>query len=314
MLVGLLVFIGIFQFAMARSVGLLDATIWASILAVLFTAWHPTAVGVLSQVFSDRRGLAIALHGTGASVGETLGPLIAGALLLAMSWQSVLQVAIVPALIAAFVVWLMTRNYEMESVPTSVRGYLRSSAGLLRTPQILAVLVVAGGFGAGQSAIFVFLPVYVREDLGQSTLTVGLYVALAQGVGIGAQPVMGYLLDRLGRRVVIVPALLLLGAALFGMYAAGEGPLFLVALAVAGAFLFSTTAMLVAAACDMAGDGVQATTVSLVYSALALFTGLGPLIAGLVADEFSVRAVFVYAGSLAAASGLLALGIRMRAP
>jgi len=313
MLVAILVFIGVFQFALSRSVGVIDATVWASALAVLFTAWHPPAIGVLSQVFSDRRGLAIALHGTGASIGETLGPLIAGALLLAMSWQSVLQVAIVPATIAALIVWVMTRNYEIESLPTSVSGYLRSSIRLVRTPQILAVLFVAGTFGAGQSAVFVFLPVYVREDLGQSTLTVGLYVALAQGVGIAAQPVMGYLLDRVGRRVVIVPALLTLGVALLGMYAAGEGLFFLIALAVAGAFLFSTTAMLVTVACDIAGDGVQATTVSLVYSALALFAGLGPLFAGFVADEFSVRAVFLYSGSLTTAAGLLALGIRMRA-
>ena len=82
------------------------------------------------------------------------------------------------------------------------------------------------------------------------------------------------------------------------------------ALAVAGAFLFSTTAMLVAAACDMAGDGVQATTVSLVYSALALFTGLGPLIAGFVADELVSTPALVITGTLFPCQRLLVRCLR----
>lgn len=312
MLAGMLVYIAVFQLALSRSVGLIDAAIYAAALAVAFTAWHPPAIGVLSQVFSDRRGLAISIHGTGASVGETLGPLLAGALLLVLSWETVLQVAAVPALAAAFIVWLMTRRYEMVSVHTSVGGYLRVSGQLLRNRQLLMILLVAGAFGGGQTAVFVFLPVYIREDLGRSTITVGLWLAMAQGVGIVSQPVMGYLLDRLGHRTVIVPALLVLAAALFTMYYAEEGILFLAALAVAGAFLFSTTSLIVTAAVVVTGDRVPATTVSLVYSALAVFTAIGPLLAGFIADQFSVRAVFALAGSMVLVAGSLAMTARMR--
>lgn len=312
MLVGILVFAAIFQLSLSRSVGLLDATIYSSVLAILFTAWHPPAIAVLSMAFSDRRGLAVSMHGAGASVGEALGPLLAGALLIVMSWQAVLQVAAVPALVAAAVIWLLTRNYKMQSIQTSVGDYVRSAGQLLTNRQLLGLLAVAGLYGGAVASMFVFLPIYIREELGRSPLTVGLWISMAQGVGIVTQPAMGYLLDKVGRRAVISPALFMLAAAIFFMYLTGQGPLFLVALAVAGAFLFSVTALLVAAALDIVGDRIQATTVSLVYVASTLFTGLGPLLAGVIADMYSPRVVFVYSGILALAAAILASRVRMR--
>ena len=79
----------------------------------------------------------------------------------------------------------------------------------------------------------------------------------------------------------------------------------------AGAFLFSTTSLLVTAAVDVAGNEVQATTVSLVYSALSIFTALGPLAAGFLADEVSVRSVFLLAASLALLASILSLLSKM---
>ena len=315
MLAGVLVFIGVFQFALARSVNIIDATIYASLTSMLFTAYHPPALGVLSRVYYDRRGLAISLHGTGASIGETLGPVLAGALLLVMSWRTVLEVGFIPLAVAALVLWLLTRKFRMESGSSTVTDYARGFAGLASSPQMLLVLATAGAFAAAQSAMFTFLPVYVREDLDKSTFTVGLYVTLAQVVGIGAQPLMGYLLDKVGRWTVIVPALFGLSGALLTLYAVGEGPLFLIGLAVAGAFLFSTTALLVTAACDVGGDNVQATTVSIIYGGISAFTALGPLASGFVADAFGVRSVFLYASAmagLAAALGLAAAYVRRR--
>ena len=68
-----------------------------------------------------------------------------------------------------------------------------------------------------------------------------------------------------------------------------------------------------AGAVDAAGDQGQATPVSLAYSALAAFAALGPLAAGFIADEFSVRTVFAMSGALTLGAGLLAMGARMRA-
>ena len=310
MLAGTLIAIGVFQFALGRSVAFWDALLYATLVNLFITAWHPPAIGALSKIFADRRGLAISLHGTGASLGEVVGPLMTGALLLSLNWRVLLQLSLAPALVAALAVWLLARSYPFTTVQVSVREYFRAFGELVHNGKVLIVLLIVGGFAASQAAMFTFLPIYVREDLGGSTLTVGLYVSLAQAAGIGSQPIMGHLLDRAGRRVVIIPSLFAMGASLMVLYLVGSGPLFLLALAVAGAFLFSVTAMLVTAALDVAGDLVQGTAVSLIYSVIALFSGIGPLIAGFVADGFGVRTVFLLAALAALASSAVALATR----
>ena len=310
-LAGLFVFLAIFQIALSRATSLFDAAVYASVLSVIATAWHPPAIGALSHAFPERRGLAISVHGTGASIGEALGPLLAGSLLLTLTWQSVLQFSAVPALVFALFVWLTTRKFKTDSDTASLQDYISHSKNLLKNRQLLLILLIAGAFGGCQAAMFVFLPVYLREDLGKSTFVVGLWIAFSQGIGVITQPIMGYLLDKIGRRPVIVPALFALSVSLIVLYFTKDGVLFLLCLGLAGAFLFSTTSLLVTAAVDVAGNEVQATTVSLVYSALSIFTALGPLAAGFLADEVSVRSVFLLAASLALLASILSLLSKM---
>ena len=203
---------------------------------------------------------------------------------------------------------MLTREYRPGGSATSLATYISATRELVTSPRMAIILITTGTFAAGQAAVFTFLPIYVREDLGQTPWVVGVYVSVAQIAGIAAQPVMGYMMDRVGRRAVIVPALFVLGIALLVLYASAEGPLFLFGLALAGAFLFSVTAMLVTVACDVAGTTVQATTVAVVYSCIAIFTALGPLVAGFIADGYEVRAVFLYAGVLMLGATLLAAG------
>ena len=58
--------------------------------------WHPSALASLSARFPTRRGFAISLHGSGGSAGEILGPLIAGGLLLLISWPKLFQLSFIP--------------------------------------------------------------------------------------------------------------------------------------------------------------------------------------------------------------------------
>ncbi len=48
------------------------------VVGLASAAWHPASVGSLSSRFPERRGMALAIHGVGASVGDTIGPLCVG--------------------------------------------------------------------------------------------------------------------------------------------------------------------------------------------------------------------------------------------
>jgi MFS family permease len=164
----------------------------------------------------------------------------------------------------------------------------------------------AGGFAGGQSVVQTFLPIFLRENIGVSPATVGFYLALAQVVGIGSQPLMGWLSDRWGRKAVLVPALLTLGSAYAALAVAPIGAPFLAVVALMGAFMYSLMAIFLAAAIDLVQGDVQATTVALVFGIATAVSGIAPGVAGIIADSAGTIATFLFAGGLVLVVGMVA--------
>ncbi len=306
-----MVSIGVFQFMVGRSANFSQALIFSTLMLVAVSFWHPPAIGAISRTFVRRRGFAISIHGTGASIGEAIGPFLTGGLLALVTWRVLLQWSLVPAVIAGVLVWVLLKPRKRVVAPAiSFAAYTRSFVGLLTNTKLLAVLIIAGGFGAAQGVTFTFLPVYVREDLGQSPWVVGAYVSLAQVVGIVSSPIMGHLSDNWGRKAVIIPSVFGLGFGLLGLYLVGSGLFFLIILGATGAVLFSIMALILAAGADLVAEEFQATSVSMMYLVVILFTGLSPVIAGFVADEYGVRSTFLMGSGLALAAGTFGLVAR----
>ncbi len=261
--------------------------------------YHPPAMGALSRRFPDKRGFMISLHGTGGSAGEVLGPLVAAGALVYLVWRDVLQVSLVPAILAGFLIWAMMRSVRGEVPGSASTGeYFRAIAGLLRKGRLAILVLVTALRSMGQSAIMIFLPVYLREDLEYSAGAVALFLALAQVVGIVVQPAMGWLSDRFGRKVVLVPALTAMGLLSAVLAVAEPGPQLVLTILALGAFLYSLHTIMIAAAMDVAGeDEVQSTIVSLIYGASFIGT-LSPVLAGVIADNYGTQAAFVYGGAV----------------
>ena len=57
----------------------------AALVGLGSALWHPTAMGALSIRFPNHRGMALSVHGVGASIGDALGPVIVGAVILPYS-------------------------------------------------------------------------------------------------------------------------------------------------------------------------------------------------------------------------------------
>ena len=259
--------------------------------------YHPPAIGALSRRFPDRRGFAISLHGTGGSAGEVLGPLVAAGALTFFVWQDVLKISLVPALLAAFVIWSMMRSVPGEAPGSaSTRAYLASLVALVKKRALFALVMIAAMRSMGQSAVVTFLPIYLREDLEFSATRVAIYLSLAQVVGIGVQPMMGFLSDRYGRKAVLVPALALQALLFLGLYYADPGAQLVLVILALGAVLYSLHTIFIAAAMDVAGGEVQSTVVSLIYGATFLGT-VSPILAGLIVDQTGDTSnAFIYGG------------------
>jgi MFS family permease len=272
--------------------------------------YHPPAIASLSRKFPDRRGFAISLHGTGGSVGEVVGPvltggLISGTYLVAFHWRDVLHVSVFPALFFAVAVYLMMRNIPAAGADTSsLREYGSSLVSLLRRRAMLSLVFVTALRSAGQYAVMGFLPVYLLEDLEYEKVVIGLFMSSAQVTGIVAQPLMGYLSDRFGRKIVLVPCTLVMGLLIMSLKFAEPGPqLFIVVLAM-GAFLYSLHTIYIAGAMDVAQGQAQSTVVSLIYGA-SFIGAFSPWVAGWVADQWGNSSSFIYGGALVILGALI---------
>ena len=277
------------------------------LLSMTITFWHPPAIAALSARYADRRGFAIAMHGMGGNIGEAVGPILTGFLIGFMLWRDVLKLSFIPALVIGVGIYVLLRTIPARSGSTSGREYFGGLKVALGNKNLLLVLTATAFFSGSQIAIMSFLPIYAREDLALSTVATGALVSLLQVAGIASSPVLGHFSDQLGRQVVLLLGFGGLALGSLMLFLTGDGPLFYLAIAVTGLFLFPMMSILLAAAMDVVGDGVQGTTVSLVFGVSIILGAVSGWLAGRIADIYGVDAVFLYAAVPAGAAFALTL-------
>tara|TARA_B100000949_G_scaffold227096_1_gene233138 strand:- start:76 stop:1278 length:1203 start_codon:yes stop_codon:yes gene_type:complete len=297
-----IILVGIFHFFIGWGNSSTLLLINTTIAGMAISFWHPPAIAALAERFPQRRGFAISLHGTGGSIGEALGPLLVGALLTVFLWRTVLQLGIIPALITGVITWITLKNlHGKNQFDLSFVGYLRSLRQMLRGRGLITTLIVTAGFSSCTGIIMTFLPIYLRIDLGFSPLITAVFVSGSQVVGIGAQPLLGYLSDKYSRKSVLVPSLAALGLITIAVPFAGSGALLLVTVLLMGSVSYSLMSILLAAGIDQAQGNMPATTISLVFSSGVIFSAVSPTLAGLLADSTGLSYVFFLAAAIAIA-------------
>jgi len=158
------------------------------------------------------------------------------------------------------------------------------------------IMAVAGLRGMANVAFLPFLALYLGldEELGLGNAALGLHIALLVGVGVVAAPAIGYLSDRTGRKLVLVPGMLTLCALTALLVPFGDGIGLIIILALMGVFFFSDQPILTAAALDIVGDRVAASTLGVFSFSRFVLAAASPLIAGKLYDEVGIEATFFY--------------------
>lgn len=309
-------------FALASSglayflVGISFSFLWIlpgiAMIGVASAAWHPASVGSISSRFPERRGTALAWHGVGASVGDTIAPLCIGALLLVVGWQTLMQYHLLPALILAFILWRSIGSMYQDAGPgPSLKTYVSGIKDMLRERSVLAIMVAGVFMSMGRLSVLTFLPIYLSEDLGYSTLGLGFYLMLLYLMGMVSQPVMGIVSDKFGRKVVLLPAYASLGFLYLVLPAASSGFLLGLVIGAMGLFFYGTGNIATAAVMDLSSSQVQGSTMSVMSVFRQIFTLPSPIIAGLIVTGYGTTAAFLYAGALLLLGALVIAAIRL---
>ena len=286
--------------------------IWAlpgSALIGLGTAlWHPTAAASLSNRFPERRATALSIHGTGATISDTITPLLVGILLANFSWQTAAQAQLFPGLLFAFLLWRALAGVFNDSAARPaqrVSAQFRDVAAIVKNPAFLGLSISTGLLSMSRLVILTFLPIYLQEHLQYSSVALGIYIALLHVMGTISQPILGLLSDRFGRKTVLLPSCLLLGLFFALLAVAPPGiPLGLVIVAI-GLFFYTLFNIFNAAVMDVADSHVQAATYGLTSLITQLVVIPSPMITGYLIGGLGIKFAFVLAGIFLLIAGLV---------
>jgi DHA1 family bicyclomycin/chloramphenicol resistance-like MFS transporter len=138
----------------------------------------------------------------------------------------------------------------------------------------------------------------MKEGLDFSSPSIGFHFGLLWAVGIVASPLMGHLSDRLGRKPVLVPALLCSSTLTIILAFFGRGILFTLIIGLLGIFLRSDYALLTAAILDIVGRKVATTMLGVLSFLRFTMAAISPLIAGYLYQTFGMKATLLFVAAL----------------
>jgi len=285
-----------------------------AIIGATNNAWHPAAISFLSECYPDNRGYALAVHALGANVGDSIAPLMVGAVLGMLSWQDTALVSTVPVFVVAFWIWTVLSRHETispaETKETRKVPYLSELKIMFRQFELLGLSMMSGFRAAAQVGLLMFVPLYLTDVLEAGPMMTGVGFSLMQLGGVLSSPVAGAWSDRIGRRPIVVGGLALSTLVIAFLAIAGSQILFVSGIAFLGFVLYGVRPVVHSWALDLTSKTMGGTVISLVFGTQSLFSIGIPVLSGMVADLFGLQRVFWLLAGLILVSNLIAFFLK----
>jgi MFS family permease len=273
----------------------------AALVGIGNNLWHPTAIPLLAQNHPERRGLVVSIHAMGGNLGDATAPLAVGAMLTSFSWRDVVVMNVVPGVLASVLLLLLLgrggADLGEDRSGRVRRPALHAFAGvrlLLANRTVLMLSLGSAVRAMTAMTLLTFLPVFLAKELGYSPAWVGGSLFALQAAGFAAAPVSGHLSDRMGRRNIIMTSMAMSAVVLLFMAFAGRSPAFALFVAFLGFFLFAIRAVLQAWLLDATPKQLGGTSIGILFGTQAIGAAIGPLIGGVIADNYGIIATFYY--------------------
>lgn len=194
----------------------------AFLFGVAAGAYRSVAISAVTKAVDEGdSSAALGIMAAGNPLGNLLGPIVAGLAIVALGvvWTPVLFGVVGLAACLPFGVVLFRRLGTGENGgdgPSTTADHrralgrrLRTTAGVLRSPEGLLIVGVSTAFSAVWQGTFTFLPSYLVEVRQLAIDGSGLVTGLTFGVGVLANVGVGWLTDRTSEALVLAVSFLL---------------------------------------------------------------------------------------------------------
>ncbi|MDQ3404835.1 MAG: MFS transporter [Actinomycetota bacterium] len=281
------------------------------------TMFTVSGIGLLVRLTpAALRGRASGLWGTSFLLGNVAGPLAGGGLI-SISLRAPFLVYAATLVLSVVMVWFFLRRSTLIAPPgeddTTPVFALRTA---LRDSGYVAALISSFSNGWAVFGVRVSLvPLFITEVLRRD----GAFAGTALSVFAAGNVIMlfasGRLSDTWGRKPLILAGLVITGGATIWFGFTETVPSFLIATAIAGIGTGLLTPPQQAAVADVIGSNAKGGQVLAAYQMSAdVGAILGPIIAGILADQLSFTTAFIVTGALSLVAALVWLPARETLP
>ena len=277
--------------------------------------WHPAGIGALSITYPNNRGTALSIHGVGASIGDSLGPIIVGALFLQFSWQNIMMLHFPASIVAGLIIsFSVIKAYRWQNEKKEFKNYLSDIKKLASSIQTISIMASYSFILMGRLVIQTFLPIYISETLGYSSFVLGVYLTLLYVLGMISQPIMGVASDKYGRKMVLAPSYGLLSLLYLGLIISNNSIQLGIVISSIGLFFYAVSNIATSAIMDIADKNIQSSSIGIMGLFSQPFTLIAPILAGFFVQTSNIQSAFWFASIVSLIAFLTLLPVSFTNP
>ncbi|MDO9466847.1 MAG: MFS transporter [Thiobacillus sp.] len=303
-------------FATAPFLYLVIETAW-QLMAVRFYHGFATAIfgtvasAAIAARYTSDRAARLSTYSSVTIVGRSIAPFLGGALISLASFGAVYIACAIAGVLALGAGLLLrddappaaTKKLELPHFWSSLRTVLRDRGIMLVSLVEAAQYLVFG-------AIEAFLALYA-SSLGIPAWQIGIILGAQLLSIVFIKPLMGRVSDRVGRRRVILPGLLI-GAASVALLPFFSSFLGLSVLSLAFGLGFATvTSSTAALVADLTKDGRYGSSMGVLRTVMDVGQSIGPVLTGFMVGVAGYASAFTLLAAILVAAALI-LGLLLR--
>jgi MFS family permease len=266
--------------------------LWLSSLSGIGrSTYHPLAVTMLSRLFDKRTfGRVIGFHLAGSGIGMVAAPFLVGFLVASFSWRIPLQVWSLLGVLVSLALYHFLKHEK-----NNFQAGKKALAWPFVSRSLVIYLAAASIWALAQSGVTAFLPLFLVDRREFSAEKAAMMYGVISFAGLICKPLLGALMDRMGRRKPVVISGYVMGSLSILILALFETSwVVYLAILLMGLFVTGHAGLADTFMVEMVPSQRREETLGFIYTLRMGIGAVSPFLVGLLSESTGLTASFLY--------------------